>query len=169
MAKIVRKTTGFTLIELLVVIAIIGVLTAVLLPNMVGIRGRAADSRVKSDLAQLKTALRLYYNDFQSYPQTGSTPPHSMMGCGAGGIEVCAAEGAFSNVTTATIYMPELPEEFYYQQTNSGDGFVVCAALDNDGDADIAESQSDCSPPTSMVDTTGALLTTSEAYCTCGL
>ena len=45
--------SGFTLIELLVVVALIGVLTG-LLANMVGIRERGADTKVKNDLNQLK-------------------------------------------------------------------------------------------------------------------
>ena len=69
------KKPGFTLIELLVVISIIGILAALLIANMVGIRERARDSAIKTNLGQLQTALRLYYNDLQRFP------PHTISTC----------------------------------------------------------------------------------------
>lgn len=69
-----RFTSGFTLIELLVVISIIGILAALLLANMAGIRDRADDARVKSNMKQLQNALRLYYNDTGKYPLGTSLP-----------------------------------------------------------------------------------------------
>jgi general secretion pathway protein G len=59
---------GFTLIELMVVLLIIGVLAALIVPNVLD---RADDARVtaaKTDIANLMQALKLYKLDNQRYP-----------------------------------------------------------------------------------------------------
>ncbi len=61
------KQKGFTLIEILVVIAIIASIIAVAIPNYLSARQRASDVKKKENMEQLKTALRLYYNDYNSY------------------------------------------------------------------------------------------------------
>lgn len=60
--------SGFTLIELLVVISIIGVLTTLVAANLNSARERARDAERKSDLKNISTALRLYFNDNGAYP-----------------------------------------------------------------------------------------------------
>lgn len=60
--------TGFTLIELMVVLLIIGVLAALIVPNVLD---RADDARVtaaKTDVTNLMQALKLYRLDNQRYP-----------------------------------------------------------------------------------------------------
>ena len=62
-----RLELGFTLIELMVVV-IIGVLAAVILPNVIG---RDDDARVavaKTDVNNIMQALKLYKLDNQGYP-----------------------------------------------------------------------------------------------------
>lgn len=160
-----RAAYGFTLIELLIVIAIIGILTAVLVPNLVGMRQRAQDSQTKSNLRELKTALRLYYNDFQYYP-TYSTAG-IMEGC-VDGTENCTPGDEFTN--GSSVYMPQLPSEFYYARiANSPDAFIVCAPLNNLDDPELSQSQAECwdgSFPGTFPGA-GGYSPGSELYCEC--
>ena len=123
-----KKNKGFTLIELLVVIFIIGVLAGVILPNMMSARERARDSKRKQDLSEIKTALRLYYNDNQLYP-------------------VALPSGEFG---TGGEYMKSVPVDpvtgdvYTYSQPNGEDSFLLVATLENGGDGDIVKSQSLC-------------------------
>jgi len=52
---------GFTLIELLVVVAIIGILAAIAIPQYATYKQQAADSKGKSDLHNMATAMEAYY------------------------------------------------------------------------------------------------------------
>src|SRR5665811_1328585 len=76
-----RIQSGFTLIELMVVLLIIGVLAALIVPNVLD---RADDARVtaaKTDVNNLMQALKLYRLDNQRYP-TAEQGLQALLGCG---------------------------------------------------------------------------------------
>ncbi len=61
---------GFTLIEIMVVVVIIGLLAAIVAPNLIGNIDRAAVNRAKQDIRGIETALNLYRLDNFRYPSS---------------------------------------------------------------------------------------------------
>jgi len=61
---------GFTLIELMVVLVIIGVLGALIVPNLLSRADDARRTAARTDITNIMQALKLYRLDNQRYPTT---------------------------------------------------------------------------------------------------
>ncbi len=61
---------GFTLIEIMVVVVIIGLLAAIVAPNLMGNVDTAQINRARQDIRNIETALNLYRLDNFRYPTT---------------------------------------------------------------------------------------------------
>ncbi|MDP1709631.1 MAG: prepilin-type N-terminal cleavage/methylation domain-containing protein, partial [Candidatus Komeilibacteria bacterium] len=132
---------GFTLIELLVVISIIGVLAGLVLINLAGVRERVRDTQRKSELNEVKKALRLYYNDSSRYPAS---------------LNLTTGTAFTSSASASMVYMKQLPVDplsptqqyAYYQDQsscpNGNNDFRLVAMLENVSDPDIAKSALRC-------------------------
>jgi type II secretion system protein G len=91
------KSKGFTLIELLVVIAIIGLLASIVLVSINSARGKARDVRRKTDIAQMRKALELYYDNNNAYP--------------VGGLYISNSSNWSTFQTALSPYLEKLPQD----------------------------------------------------------
>lgn len=121
-----QNKNGFTLVELLVVISIIGVLSAILTANFMGMRERARDAQKIQNLNSIKNALRMYYNDNQSYPSGSSC-------------NTCLGGGVLDKYLTSIG-----ATEYIYTQLDNGDGFKLTVNLEAGAGDDDRNSQTKC-------------------------
>jgi type II secretion system protein G len=144
---------AFTLVELLVVISIIGILATLITANLNSARSRARDAQRKSDLKNMSTALRLYYNDRGVFPVKDAS--YQIMGCTSYDSPascVWGTEWSVGSGTEKTIYMSILPkdplspsQDYRYEPGATGDTFVLSACLENSSDNQgLAASEISC-------------------------
>lgn len=132
---------GFTLIELLVVISIIGILATLLTANLNSARSRARDAQRKSDIRNIATSLRLYFNDWNMYPPNCSST--GICGCtSASGPPITLCTWGTQWKAGTVIYMSKIPSDplsaqsYFYKvgALGANDTYVLSACLENTSD-----------------------------------
>ena len=103
---------GFTLIEILVVLVIIGVLAALIAPNVLDRAGEAKVTAARTDVANLVQALKLYKLDNQRFPSSDQ------------GLEALVRKPTSGNIPSNwKPYLDKLPKDPWgqpYQYANPG-------------------------------------------------
>lgn len=66
----IARQSGFSLIELIAVVAILGILAAVVAPNILQAPGKARITRAKTDITAIVSALQTYKLDNFTFPTT---------------------------------------------------------------------------------------------------
>lgn len=105
------RARGFTLIELLVVIAIISLLSSIVLASLSSARAQARDARRVADLNQLRTALELYYADYDKYPDNTDNGDVGCWWNWDAGSALNGSNDSFLQPLVAGGYMSQTPRE----------------------------------------------------------
>ena len=62
--------TGFTLIEIMVVVIVIGIIAALIVPNLFDRAGKAKRAVAKQQVSTLEGAVQMFQQDYSRFPET---------------------------------------------------------------------------------------------------
>lgn len=94
-----RSEHGFTLIEIMVVVIILGILAAIVAPNVIGRVGDAQITAAKSDIRGIENAMKLYRLDNFSYPSSEQ------------GMQALVSKPSDPNIRNWKQYLERLPKD----------------------------------------------------------
>lgn len=127
---------GFTLIELLVVISIIGILLALSIFGLQGVRESARDSKRKADIELIRSGIEIYKADCNVYPLSLGS---SLVGDGI----------STSSCLVSNTYIAEVPEDQLsptqsYLYWSDGTTYEICASLEDGSGSETCGGSSNC-------------------------
>lgn len=97
---------GFTLIELLVVIAIIALLSTLSVVALNSARVKSRDARRLSDIKQIRTALEMYFDQNDKYPETNGS---MVIGDNNADFNCLSSSGLGIKPCSGTVYLETIP------------------------------------------------------------
>lgn len=95
-----RPDTGVTLIEMMIVLVIIGIVAALIVPNVIGRPDQARVAVARTDLRTIAASLEMYRLDNRAYPTTSQ---------GLGALTAPPTEPPLPVNWVAGGYLPNLP------------------------------------------------------------
>ena len=133
-----RMSKGFTIMELLISVSIIAILIAIGIASYATLNKRSRDTKRKSDLEQIRSALEMYRADNGFYPAAGD----------GSWVAASSLTDPLVGLTPALVptYLPVVPldptsaQVYMYRSTNSSDGnyygYCVSAAIEGEDPSD---------------------------------
>ncbi len=106
-----RTQRGFTLIELLIVVAIIGIIAAILIPNLIDALQKARQKRTVADLRNTGTAMMSWLTDQASAAAAGGATRPTTFDWVRGGATSYADIVNLLKPSASFFYMQEIPQK----------------------------------------------------------